>query len=200
MKLYTSLTSPYGRKCRMAAQVSGILDRVEVVAIDYKSDAYAKIYPLKKVPALEREDGSVLVDSSVICAYLASVGDTTKLRPVDDDARWASLSLEAFGDAMTDAGVAIFMEKKREEAMRSADVLALQTNKINAGLDALEAQAASFGDRADVGILSIAACVVWLEFRTIVPAVREGRPNLSAWMDSLEGRDFMDVSAPPADA
>lgn len=200
MKLYTSLTSPFGRKCRMAAQVAGVLDRVEVVDTDYKSDAYGKIYPLKKVPALQREDGLVLADSAVICAYLASVGDTTKLLPADDDARWASLSLEAFGDAMTDAGVLIFMENKREEAMRSADVLTLQTNKINAGLDALEAQAGNFGDRSDVGVLSIAACVVWLEFRTIVPAIREGRPNLSAWMDSLNGRDFMDVSAPPAGA
>lgn len=200
MKLYTSLTSPYGRKCRMAAQVAGTLDRVEVVAIDYKSDAYAKINPLKKVPALEREDGSVLVDSPVICAYLASLGDTPKVMPADENARWLSLSQEAMADAITDAGVAIFMENKREGALHSSDVVAFQTAKINAGLDAIESQAANFGERTDIGVLAAAACVAWLEFRTIVPAIREGRPNMAAWLDSLNGRDFMDVSAPPAGA
>ena len=200
MKLYTSLTSPYGRKCRMAAQVAGVLDRVEVVDVDYKADAYGKINPLKKVPALQRDDGSVLVDSPVICAYLASLGDGAKVIPTDDDARWLSLSLEAMGDAMTDAGVAIFMENKREGASHSPDWVAFQTTKINAGLDAIEAQAESFGERTDIGVLAVAACVVWMEFRSIVPGIRDGRANLAAWLDSLEGRDFMVVSAPPEGA
>ena len=200
MKLYTSLTSPYGRKCRIAAHVAGVVDRTAVTVVDYKDAAYGTVNPLKKVPALERDDGSVLTDSPVICAYLASLGDTAKVIPADDETRWQSLSLEALADGMTDAGVLIFLERKRPEDKISADWIALQTDKINAGLDAIDAQAAAYGDRTDIGVLAVAACVAWLEFRSVVPAIRDGRANLSVWLDATYDRDFMVATQPPAGA
>lgn len=200
MKLYTSLTSPYGRKCRMAAHVAGVADRVAATEIDYKADAYAAVNPLKKVPALVRDDETVLTDSPVICAYLASLGDTAKVIPADVEARWQSLALEALGDGVTDAGVLIFLERKRDADKRSDDWIALQTAKINAGLDAIDVQAAAYGDRTDIGVLAVAASVAWLEFRSVVPGIRDGRANLSAWLDAINARDFMVATAPPPGA
>jgi len=200
MKLYTSLTSPYGRKCRMAAHVAGVADRVAVTEIDYKADAYSAVNPLKKVPALVRDDESVLTDSPVICAYLASLGDTASVIPADEDARWRSLALEALGDGITDAGVLIFLEHKRPADERSDDWIALQTAKINAGLNAINAQAADFGARTDIGVLALAASVAWLEFRSVVPHIRDKRPQLAAWMDAMNARDFMVATAPPPGA
>lgn len=200
MKLYTSLTSPYGRKCRMAAQVAGVADRAQVTPVDYKADAYGAINPLKKVPALELDDGSVLIDSPVICAYLASLGDGAKVIPVEATARWRSLSLEALADGVTDAGVLIFIERRRDENPQSTAWIDLQTGKINAALDAIEAQAADYGARADIGVLAVAASVAWLEFRAVVPGIREGRARLSAWLDAISDRDFMVQTAPPPDA
>ena len=200
MKLYTSLTSPYGRKCRIAAHVAGVADRIEVVDVNYKAEEYRKVNPLKKVPALERDDGSILIDSPVICAYLASLGDTAKVLSTDDEARWQSLTLEALADGITDAGVLIFLENKRNADQRSADWVALQTTKINAGLDTLDAQAADFGDRTDIGVLAVAASVSWLELRAIVPGIRDNRAHLSAWLDGLQDHDFMMATAPPPGA
>ena len=200
MKLYTTLTSPYGRKCRIVALVAGVADRVAVTQVDYKAEAYGAVNPLKKVPALELDDGTVLIDSPVISAYLASLGDTAKVMPVDAMAKWKSLSLEALADGITDAGVMIFVERRRDENLQSKALFDQQAGKINAALDAIEAEAAGFGGRTDIGVLAVASCVAWLEFRAIVPAVRAGRPNLSVWLDAISARDFMVQTAPPKDA
>lgn len=200
LKLYTSLTSPYGRKCRMAAYVAGIADRVEVVTLDYHSDDYRKINPLGKVPALERDDGFIIIDSPLICSYLASIGDQAQLVPPPGDARLKAHVLEALADGITDAGVLIFLENKRSEDHRSHGWLKEQASKIDKGLDALEDMADDFGDDIHIGILAVAASVSWLEFRTIVDGVRDGRPKLSAWLDAFAHKDFMVATAPPADA
>lgn len=199
MKLFTSLTSPYGRKCRLVAHVADVMGRVEVVDVNYKADEYVQVNPLKKVPALERDDGSILIDSAVISAYLASLGDEAKVYAAGD-ARWSSLSLEALGDGMTDAGVLIFLERRRDENPQSQAWIELQTGKINAALDAIDTQAAAFGGRTDIGALSVAASVGWLEFRAVVPGIRDGRANLSAWLDAISAKDFMIATAPPPDA
>jgi glutathione S-transferase len=184
----------------MVAHVAGVASRVIVTPIDYKDDSYAAVNPLRKVPSLALDDGSVLIDSPVISAYLASLGDTAKVMPVDDKARWQSLALEALADGITDAGVLVFVERRRDENPQSKAWIQTQTGKINAGLDAIDAQAATYGARTDIGVLAVAACVAWLEFRTIVSGIRDGRPHLSAWLDAFSANDFMVATAPPADA
>jgi len=200
MKLYTTFTSPYGRKCHMTAHVAGIADRVAVTEVDYHDQAYAKINPLSKVPALERDDGTILIDSPVICAYLARQGDENAIYPTDEEARWQVLCLEALADGITDAGVSIFLENKRREEHRSRGWVEAQTTKIHAGLDAVEKVAAEFGDSTHIGVLAVAAAVSWMEFRSVIEGIRGDRHNLSAWLDRIAQEDFMITTAPPVDA
>jgi len=200
MKLYTSLTSPFGRKCRMVAAVAGLADRVEVTEIDYKNADYVKLNPLGKVPALARDDGTILIDSPVISAYIAGLGDEAEIYPTDAEARWQALCLEALADGITDAGVLIFMENKRREDHRSHGWVQAQTGKINAGLDAIEKVAAEFGAHTHIGILAAAAAVSWLELRSVVADIRTERPNMSAWMDGIADAGFMTTTAPPPGA
>ena len=200
MKLYTSLTSPFGRKCRMVAHVAGIADRVEVTEIDYKGEAYRKLNPLGKVPALARDDETILIDSPLISAYLASLGDEAAVYPENPEARWQALCLESLADGITDAGILIFMENKRREEHRSQGWIDAQTTKINAGLDAIDAVAGEFGDSTQIGILAVAAAVSWLELRRIVDDIRTDRANLSAWLGKITVADFMTATAPPPGA
>jgi len=200
MKLYTSLTSPFGRKCRIVAHVAGIADKVEVTEIDYKTQAYRALNPLGKVPALARDDDTILIDSPVISAYLASLGDERAVYPEDQEARWQAVCLEALADGVTDAGVLIFLENKRREEHRSHGWIEAQMSKIDAGLDAIDAVAAEFGDSTQIGILAVAAGVSWLEFRGVVDGIRRDRPNLSAWLDRIAGEDFIIATAPPQGA
>ena len=185
MKLHTSITSPFGRKCRMVAQLAGVSDRLDVVEADYKSAAFARLNPLGKVPALELDDGSILIDSPVIAAYLASLGDGAKIYPQDADTKWRTLHLEALADGVADAAVLAYLEERRPDGERSQGWLDKQFGKMNAGLGALESLAGGFKDRTDIGVLAVAAGLGWIELRSVGGDWRAARPNLSAWMDTF---------------
>jgi len=190
MKLYTSVTSPFGRKCNMVAHVVGVIDQIELVDPDYKNPEYLNINPLAKVPALERDDGRVLLDSPVISAYLASLGDTEKTHPQNGDAKWDALHLEALADGVMDAGILVFMESFRSEKRQSKGWIDKQLGKMNAGLDVIEGLAADFGEDTNIGILSTAAALSWFEMRSVGEDWRKGRPYLTSWMDRFSQNDF----------
>ena len=58
--LRTTLTSPFGRKARMAADIVGLRDRVTVVHADVadENDTLRQQNPLGKIPCLVCADGT----------------------------------------------------------------------------------------------------------------------------------------------
>ncbi len=73
MKLYTAPTSPFGRKAVIVAREHGI-DFEEENCNPFDSDKLSEINPLRLIPVLQLDDGSVLCDSIVICEYFDSIG------------------------------------------------------------------------------------------------------------------------------
>src|SRR3954465_5288171 len=74
MKLIFSPSSPFVRKVRIAAIELGLIDRIEfvptTVAPGQPNDEYARITPLKKLPALILDRGDVTLDSLAIAKFL----------------------------------------------------------------------------------------------------------------------------------
>ena len=70
MKLYYSATSPFVRKCLVAAHELGLRDRIELVPANAhpvtRDRALVALNPLGQVPTLVTDDGAVLYDSRVI--------------------------------------------------------------------------------------------------------------------------------------
>ena len=87
MKLYDVTLSPFAARCRVQIYAKGL----DIARVDppggLGSDAYKRINPTGKVPALELEDGSVLPESSVIAEYLEDRVPEPSLRPADPAAR-----------------------------------------------------------------------------------------------------------------
>ena len=85
MKLHSSATSPYVRKVRVVLLETGLNDKVEQVAQAVTPISPNAVVnadnPLGKVPAFQTDDGLSLYDSPVICEYLDSLHDGTKLFP-----------------------------------------------------------------------------------------------------------------------
>ena len=90
MRLHHIGTSPFVRKVRVVAIETGLDDRLDLVPADIRSpdSDYHLVNPLAKVPALERDDGRLLIDSPVICDYLDSLHDGPKLIPADPEGRF----------------------------------------------------------------------------------------------------------------
>lgn len=190
MKLHTSLTSPFGYKCRFAVRVAGLEDRVETVEADTKSEALRALNPLSKVPTLELDDGRVVINSSIIAAYLADQAGDCPLYPTDEAEKWNVLYLEALADGMVEAGVLVFYESLRPEGEKSPAWVEKQQVKIKMALGVFEAKAKDFGDTPHIGLLSLAAGLSWFDRRDVVGNWHADHPNLSAWLDRFMENEF----------
>ncbi len=202
MKLYHSPASPYVRKVMVLAQETGLLDRIEVVGVattPLAPDAgVAAANPVKKIPALVADDGMTLFDSPVICEYLDSLHGGTRMFP-DGKARWQALRLQAAADGMLDAALLVVYESRfREEAMRNQGWVDGQLAKIAGALDAFEAEADSFGDRVDIGTISVGCGLGYIDFRLGHLNWRDSRPKLAAWYERFSARPSMQATRPPA--
>ena len=72
MKLYGSPISPFTRKAMVVARELDL--KLTVLPRPEDAAEFRRINPLGKIPALVLDDGSVLIDSPVICEYLNHVG------------------------------------------------------------------------------------------------------------------------------
>jgi len=198
MKLHYSATSPYVRKVVVVAAETGLSDCLERVTPETPGvAAIGAVNPLAKVPALITDDGDVLYDSPVICEYLDSLHDGAKLFPAAGSARWRALSLQALGDGVLDAGLLVVMEGRREnQAERSAGFVAFQKRKISSALDALEAMAGGLGEGPDIGTITVACALGYVDFRLNDLGWRSSHPALAAWYEDQANRPAMAASVP----
>ncbi len=195
MKLFHSPTSPYVRKVVATAIACGYEDRIELVDTNPHTSPPGLIAanPLSKVPCLVTEDGLALFDSPVICEYIDAVASGT-LFPAGA-ARWSVLRHQAIGDGMMDAAVARRMDQMRPQEAARDEFMARQATAVARALDMLEADLPP--DHLNIGTLSIACSLGYLDLRFATDAWREGRPGLAAWYTRMEARPELARTKPP---
>lgn len=72
MRLYDGGRAPNPRRVRVFLKEKGIsvpIAPVDLAAMEHKSERYASVNPLRRVPALELDDGTVITESIAICRY-----------------------------------------------------------------------------------------------------------------------------------
>ena len=196
MKLLYQSHSPYARKVLVAAHELGLAGELEVIHHETSpllpNDAVSARNPLGKVPVLVLDDGLVLFDSDVICAWLDDRHGGSRLIPADVPRRWRALRLQALAQGIADAGIAVRWETDRRPPELRWDALRDgQLRKIAAACDLLEEELDDDdGDAPDIGAIAIATALSWIEFRR-VHAFRAGRPRLAAWYARIDARPSM---------
>jgi glutathione S-transferase len=197
MKLAYSPNSPYVRKCVALAIQRGIDKQMELWTVGTTDPALLKINPLSKVPTLVLDDGTALYDSPVICEYLDSVGDGPKMFPPVGPARWKALRQEALGDGILDAT----QPRRREIALPQDEgrqtYIALQQGKVKAALAVLEAEADGLGMLTNIGEITIACALGYMDFRYANERWRPGHPKLEAWYAKVSAMPAMARTVPP---
>ncbi|HKY17783.1 MAG TPA: glutathione S-transferase family protein [Rhizomicrobium sp.] len=195
MKLYTNAASPFARKCRVIAHELG-LKLEEIRTLPMQEPEFRKINPLGKIPALILDDGSVLIDSPVICEYLSHAGGG-KFFPADSiwkaaTGRWKALGLQALGDGLADAAVAWMIEGRQQPVNETAR--ARHMAAVLAAMDALER--VKFAQDVTIGEISVACALGYVEFRMPDLDWKTSRPNLSAWYAKFCEYPSMKATAP----
>ena len=192
MKLYYSTTSPYARKVRVTIAELGLGAQVEMeVASPLAGDVVPN--PLNKIPLLELDDGTALMDSPVICAWLE---DFAGLSGVRDDAYWRDQRTVALSDGILDAAFNSVMELKRDDAQVSEFWLARWRDAITGTLKDLNVSASLDGERLRQGQVALGCALGYIEFRLSDINWRDTCPELSAWYECVRQRESFTSTDP----
>jgi glutathione S-transferase len=196
VKLYHSPASPYVRKVRVCAIARGIDSRIALVPCNPNTSPATLLTdnPLSKVPTLVTDDGLALFDSPVICEYLDSLGEALPMFPATGAARWRALKLQAMGDGILDACVPRREEMQRPQDEGRAGVVARMRAAVQRTLDALEADPPH--KAVDIGSITVACALGYLDFRFAQQPWRGARPKLAAWFDAFSRDPAVAATAP----
>lgn len=202
MELFYSATSPFVRKCLVVAHELGLRDRLKCVPAAAhpinRSAAIVAHNPLGQVPTLICTDGTVLYDSRVICEFLDALAGG-RLIPAEGPARWTVLVQQSLADGVLDAAVlARYESALRPESLRWKEWMAGQIDKVQCGLAEIERAAAGFAGRIDLGTISIACALAYLDFRFDHLGWRGQCPAAARWFQNFDARESMASTRPDA--
>ena len=190
MKLYFNKPSPYARKVRIVAHEKSLMDSLDLREVDPWSDPPELLAanPLAKVPALIADDGTLLTESTAICLFLDALGQGRKL--VEGE-RWRTMARVGLAQGLIDAAFAIVIERRRPAAQQSADWIARQRRAIARTLPQVKAP----GERFDLGDISLACGLAYMDFRLPEIPWRTDRSDLAQWLDQVNRRPAMRATA-----
>ena len=196
MKLHYSPTSPYVRKVMACAIIRGLDGQIEThVTNPHVSPAdLLADNPLSKVPCLVTEDGLSLFGSQLICEYLDSLEDGLPLFPAHGPARWRALKFQSLGDGILDAAVPCRGEQGRpRETARDAQIARFKA-AISRTVDVLEADPPN--KHIDIGSVTVACALGYLDFRFEADPWRPAHPKLAAWYAGFSQNRGLAETAP----
>lgn len=199
MLLRATLTSPFGRKTRLAALRLGLADRMTVVDADpmNPADPLRRDNPLGKIPALILNSGQAIFDSRVILEYLDNLAGGNKIIPADFDERIKALTMQALCDGIMDAAILVVYEGRHRPAeIHHKPWLDYQRGKIERGLAALAADPPD-PKSFDVGTITAACALGYIDWRKQVDW-RALQPSLVTWLDTFRANfpEFDKTAAP----
>jgi glutathione S-transferase len=184
MKLYVTMTSPYGRLARIVVLEKRLEGQVEIIEAQTRTAAspYYQINPSGRVPCLVRDDGVVMEDSQLICAWLDSLGGNPHLTRVLKREDWAYRRLETYARSMLD-GIAVWVrEMRRPQHERSPTILRHEVDRCVRMADFWERE---IGDALMRGPLNLAQILlisaVELAEHQKMTEVLPSRAKLAVW-------------------
>ena len=184
--LRSTLTSPFGRKTRMAAEVLGLNSRITMVPGDPldEKDTLLQQNPLGKMPCLVTADGTAIYDSGVIIEFLQDVVGAEQMVPVSGLDRTKALTLARLADGITEAALLVIYEGRfRDPGTQSERWLAHQRGKIMRALDAFEGSPPASA-KTDIVAIGLSCALGYLDWRKAVDW-RPTHPKLVAWLSAF---------------
>ncbi|MES2751034.1 MAG: glutathione S-transferase [Pseudomonadota bacterium] len=203
MKLAYSPASPFARKVRIAAIELGLIDQIELVPtkaipVTPNEEYSQKVSPLRKIPALILDDGSVIVDSYVIVEYLDELAGGGKLIPASGAERWQVKSDHSITQGMLDALLLCRYEKMiRPEQYRWPEWIDDQFKRAWDGLARFEAHPDVLTRPLNVAQIGIVCILGYLDFRFPDCGWRKAFPKIDAFHNKMMQRESVRNSVPP---
>ncbi|MBT2868297.1 glutathione S-transferase [Chromobacterium violaceum] len=165
MKLIGMLDSPYVRRVAISLQLLGLSFEHQPLSVFSAFDRFREINPVVKAPTLVCDDGTVLMDSTLILQYAESIAPERSLLPSDPRRLLQSLRVTGLALAACEKSVQVVYERKlRPEDARYPPWLERISGQLLAAYDELERVFASGWPDIDGGVIDQAAlttAVAW---------------------------------------
>jgi len=192
MKLYFNRPSPYGRKVLVVAHESGLMDRIEIQDVDPWADPldFHAAAPIGKIPALVTDAGTLLTESLLICDFLFAEGG--KL-PLLGDARIDEMSRSGLFQGLIDAAFISVIERRRPKDHQWDNWIDRQHRAIQRTLAVTKTPPSG---RFDLGDISLACGLAYLDFRLPHLEWRNQYPDLAGWLSGVLERSSMIATKP----
>jgi glutathione S-transferase len=120
-----------------------------------------------------------LFDSPVICEYLDSLDGAEEMFPSHGGARWRALRYQALADGLMDAAILRRQEQGRPAEPGREGVMRRQKAAVERSLAVLEQEPPHA--TVDIGSISVACALGYLDLRFAAEPWRAGCPQLAAW-------------------
>ena len=209
MKLYSSV-GPNPRIVRMFMAERGVelpVEEVDIMAGDNLADSYKALNPSAQSPCLQLDDGSVLAEVTVICAYLdeinegaSLIGDTPQQRAETRmwNRRFDARILEPLSLAFRSAEALELFKDRCHVIPHAADDLKATVQESWAWLEALMADKQYVcGDRFTLADIQL---YVFADFGKMVgQGMPDDLPNLQAWYARVAQRPSVMASFHPSE-
>ncbi|MCF2871374.1 glutathione S-transferase [Octadecabacter sp. G9-8] len=199
MQLIMSPASPFVRTVRVLLRETGLIDRVDEVAVATTPMASATealaANPTGKIPSLTRADGPAIYDSRVITRYLDDMADAN-LYP--KASLYEVLTLEATANAIMDAAVSMAYEVRlRPQDQQSPDWIEAQWGKAARGIEAINARWMShLNGPLNAAQIAVSCALGYIDLRHDARNWRKGNDALAAWQAEFETRESMQATKP----
>ncbi|VVE72961.1 glutathione S-transferase [Pandoraea captiosa] len=176
MQLIGMLDSPYVRRTAICLKLLGLPFEHRPLSVFRTFDEFASINPVVKAPTLVTDDGTVLMDSTLILQYLESLVDPAqRLVPVDPAAHVRSLRLTGLALAACEKSVQLVYERElRPSEKRHAPWTDRVRTQVRAAFHALEkelAQVPVVATPDQIGEHGVTIAVAWRFHQMMLPEI-----------------------------
>jgi glutathione S-transferase len=186
------LDSPYVRRVAVSLQLLGLPFGHQSVSVFRSFAQFQRINPVVKAPTLVCDDGTVLMDSTLILQYAEALAHPRSLVPTAPAALARDLRLTGLALAACDKSVQIVYEHElRPPEKRHAPWLERVTGQLQAAFGQLEQALAQQPLAADSRTLTqagVSTAIAWHFVQRLLPQVVPAAqyPRLAAFSEAAE--------------
>ncbi len=166
MKLFLNAASPYARLVRVVLVETGLQAETELHYVDPWESPPELLArnPAAKVPALDLDDGTQLIESDCICDYLIRHSDREDLSPASATNAAARLQVLGLGRVAIDCAFGAVLLNRFCQPTEFAARWLSALPRIASSLEALISSAAS-RPSVDLADLTVAVAFEYVDFR-----------------------------------
>jgi glutathione S-transferase len=191
MQLVGMLDSPYVRRVAVSLRLLGLPFEHRSVSVFSTFEQFRAINPVVKAPTLVCDDGTLLMDSTLIIDYAETIAGRS-LMPSGSAARQHALRVLGLALAACEKTVQIVYERKLRPLEKQhapwVDRVRNQLAAAYAGLEAEIRKLPAVADEASMGQAALTSAVAWSFTQLMIPDVIAPAdcPSLAAFAADAE--------------